>query len=227
MKRAALALLVLALLAPSHAAAQRQVASLEMTNPRPDSPTGVELRVDYVNPDDPAAKPPAVRTVVLALARGARFDTAAPALCGASDLELMALGAAACPEESIVGSGEITLDTGVPGARMIASEITFLNNTEELIFLASAPPLPAQLVIRAQVSGRQSVTRAPFLPGAPPDGAAIDTVRVGLERMVTERGAYVTTPPRCPRSRRWRNRITFTYDGGVTESVVSRQRCRR
>ncbi len=219
--------LALAAVAPATAFAQRQDASLLLTNTKPATPTGLELRIDYVNPSDPAAKPPAVRRVVETLARGARFDTAAPELCTATDLELMILGAAACPPGSVVGTGEIVLDTGIPGARALSSAVTFLNNTGELIFLASLPPAPVRLVIRASQEERTAISDAPFLPGTLPDGAAIDTVEVDLDRIATERGSYITTPRRCPRTRRWTNRTTFTYADGATETVATRQRCRR
>ena len=221
------AVIVIVALAPGTASGQRQEASLELTSAKPGKSTGLELRIDYVNPSDPAAKPPAVRRVVETIARGARFDTGAPDLCTASDLELMMLGPDACPSGSIVGSGEITLDTGLPGARRLTSNVTFLNNTGQLIFLASLPPAPVRLVIRASQGKRAAISEAPFLPGTLPDGAAIDTVSVELDRIVTERGSYITTPRRCPRARRWVNRTSFTYADGVTETVATRQRCRR
>jgi hypothetical protein len=168
-----------------------------------------------------------VRTVVETLARGARFHTGAPELCTASDLELMALGAAACPAGSVVGHGELALDTGIPGARALAAEITFLNNTDQLIFLAGIPGVPARLVIRASQRGREAISQAPFLPGTLPDGAAIDTVSVDLDRITTPRGNYITTPRRCPRSRRWRHSTSFTYADGATETVTTSQRCKR
>ena len=222
----ALAAVVLAL-APAAASAQRQDASLVLTSSKPGKPTGEKLRIDYVNPADAAAKPPAVRRVVETLAAGARFDTSAPELCTASDLELMMLGPSACPAGSVVGTGEIVVDTGVLGARTLPSQVTFLNNTGQLIFVASVGPTPARLVLRAARDGRESASNAPFLPGALPDGAAIDTVRVDLDRIVTERGSYLTTPPRCPRKRHWLHRTSFTYADGATETVTTRQRCRR
>jgi hypothetical protein len=79
-----------ALLAASPAPAashSRQAASLTFTNETPRKPTGLTFLVDYVNPDDPSAKPPAVREVVTTLARGAAYDISAPDLCRASNAE--------------------------------------------------------------------------------------------------------------------------------------------
>src|SRR5688572_27185218 len=217
------------LLIPTAASAQdgsRQDASLLFTERRPGVATGVKLLIDYVNPADPAAKPPAVRRVVVELAHGARYDTSVPALCPATDAELMAQGAAACPAGSIVGEGEITLDTGIPGpGRFIASDTTFFNNTNELIFLNTERQSGGHIVVRGQVGERTIVSEAPFLPGSPPDGTAIDTVHITDHAISNESGNYITTPPRCPRSRQWINRVTFTYDDGVTQSVTTASPC--
>jgi hypothetical protein len=206
----------------------RQTATLELTKKRPNVSSGLELRIDYINPADPSAKPPAVRQVVERLARGARIDTSAPGLCTATDLELMALGAGACPANSVVGSGVIVIDTGLPEpGRFLTSDVTFLNNAGELIFLTSTRPVGARLVVRAQQGEREAVSEAPFLPGTPPDGAAIDTVSASFPRLVTERGSYITTPPRCPPRRSWRNKVRFEYYDGVTQTVTTKQRCKR
>ena len=92
-----------------------QTSEYTLTKKRPARPTGEHFQFDYVNPDDPDAKPPAVKKVVTILPRGARYDASVPGSCTASDEELMAQGAAACPADSAIGGGVITVDTGVPG----------------------------------------------------------------------------------------------------------------
>ena len=73
------------------------------------------LRLRLPQPVDPEAKPPAVRRVVTVLPRGARYDTSVPGACTATDAELIAQGGAACPPESAIGGGVVTVDTGVAG----------------------------------------------------------------------------------------------------------------
>jgi hypothetical protein len=221
---------------PAAAAAQdtgsRQAAKVKFTTKKPGAPSGLVFKVDYVNPSDPAAKPPAVRRVVERLARGARFDTSAPEPCAATDPELMLLGTAACPAGSAVGTGHLTLDTGVPGpGRLVEVGIDFFNNAGELIFLNQPGPLDSpRVVVRSVVNERQVISEAPFLPGTPPDGAAIDTVSARFQAVTRniggERHSYVTTPPRCPERGYWVNRATFTYFDGVSQTVRSRSRCR-
>lgn len=208
--------------------ASRQSAKLIFGKKMPGVGTGLFLDIDYVNPDDPDAKPPAVRRVVETLAPGARVDTSVPDVCSASDPELMALGEAACPPGSKVGEGIVTVDSGLPSpARFFTVDVDFFNNTDQLIYLNTIRGTGARVVVRAQVSSNQIVTDLMMLPGTPPDGAAIDTVHVRFPRLVRDGRAYVTTPPTCPPRRRWANKVTFTYADGVEQTVNSRSPCRR
>jgi Ca2+-binding RTX toxin-like protein len=223
-----------AFLVPATASAQdgsRQQAALVLTSPQPAHSTGLVLSIDYVNPSDPAAKPPAVRKVVTEVAPGARYDTGAPGLCPASDPELIALGTSACPADSVVGDGVITIDTGVPGPnRFVASDTTFLNDTDELIFLNTERQTGGRLVVRGTVGERTITTESPPLPGTPPDGGAIDTVFITDHPVSSEvDGAtrhYITTPSECPADLRyWVNRVHFTYFDGLTQVVETRSPC--
>jgi hypothetical protein len=207
-------------------AGPRERATLKFNRERPAKSTGAKLAIDYRNPDDPNAKPPAVRKVVIKAARGTRIDTSVPGLCTASDAELIALGAAACPDKSRVGGGVVTVDTGFPGpGRIITSDVTLLNNTGQLILLTEDRGTNARLVTRSTIAGRRLKTEAPPLPGTPPDGGAIDTVDLHLKRVTRPGHAYLRTPRRCPARGAWINRLRFTYADGVTEHVRNRSRC--
>lgn len=210
-------------------AQSRQTARLEFTTEQPATPAGVELMVNYMNPDHPGAKPPAVRRVVTILAPGARYETSVPDRCAASDAELTARGSEACPPASVVGVGEFTIDTGTPGPqRFIKAGVDFLNNTDELIFLNAERKSGARTVLRAPIEGRRIISDVPPLPGAPPDGAALTSSRF-VDFRIPEAGGgpgYITTPPRCPASGNWTNSVNFTYADGVTQTVESLSPCR-
>ena len=208
-----------------------QDASLRLLEPTPGGPSGYQVRIDYTNPDDPEGKPPSVRKVVEIFPRGTRIDTGAPALCTASDAELMAQGPSACPAESIIGDGVIKLDTGVPGpGRYLVEGVTFLNNTGQLIFLTDDQATGARTVARAQVRGDRVISEAPFLPGAGSDGAAIDAVRGNFPTLVQTRDgksrAYMTTPQGCAERGYWVTKIRFTYRDGTTQTESTRNPCR-
>ena len=203
---------------------------------RPDRPAGEHFKFDYVNPDDPEAKPPVVKKVVTILPKGARYDASVPGSCTASDEQFMLQGAAACPEDSRIGGGVITVDTGMPGpARIVTADTEFFNNAEdpegEFIYLNTVQGTGARTVVRADVTKRRTITTAPMLPGTPPDGGAIDTVDVVVTRVVRridgERRAYITTPATCPRSKTWVAKVQFVYDGDVSQTVATPNRCRR
>ena len=234
---AVLALVAALALAPGAAAqdgTSRQDASIKLKNDRPGQSTGVRLRIDYVNPADPDAKPPAVQRTVTRPARtrsAARIDTDAPRKCRATDGELIAQGAGACPAGSRVGGGRLVLDTGGAGpARLVRNDVVLLNNTNELIFLTRTTDDPKGLrtVVRAEVRGRKVIARVPPIPGGPPDGfTAIDRVKLNMKRITTRRGVYIRTPRVCPAKGSWTSRIRFTYRDGVSQVVRDRTRCRR
>lgn len=208
----------------------RQAGELVLTSAEPGSSSGWRFAVDYVNPTDPAAKPHAVRTVVTQLAPGSTFDTSVPERCTASDAQLMAQGASACPAGSRVGEGYLRLDTGLPDpGRFIESDILFFNAEGQVVFLNTERESGARLVTRSAVKGGRTVSMAPPLPGAPPDGAAIDVVRVELNEVSREVDgelhSYVSTPPGCPASGEWAHSIEFTYADGVTQTVDSASSC--
>lgn len=212
--------------------APRQTGSLRFTETRPGRPTEVILKTDYVNPDDLEAKPRPVRVTEVIFAAGTRVDTSVPGACTASDSELRALGEAACPPRSRVGGGEITVDTGFPGdARHLMTDVALLNNTDELIFLATERKSGSRVVARSPVRGRRVTNTVPMLPGTPPDGGALDTQRLVRDPVAVGRGkgrrGYVTTPPRCPKRGYWINRASFSYDDGVVQAGQTRSPCRK
>jgi hypothetical protein len=214
----------------------RQTASFTLDQQRPARSTGEHFQFDYVNPDDAEAKPPAVTRVVTMLPPGGRFDPSVPGSCTASDEQLMLQGAAACPADSAIGGGVVTVDSGFPGpARIVTADVEFFNNAEdpagEFIYLNTVRGTSARTVIRADAGRDRTVTTPPFLPGTPPDGGAIDTVDLrvsNISRVVDgKRRNYITTPPRCPRSGQWVTKVSFTYGDDVTQTVPTANSCTR
>jgi hypothetical protein len=213
-----------------------QTSEYTLSQQRTDRPTGEHFKFDYANPDDPDAKPPAVKKVVTILPKGARYDASVPGSCTAGDEELMVQGAAACPEDSRVGGGVITVDTGLPGpARIVTADTEFFNNAEdpegEFIYLNTIRGTDVRTVVRADVTERRTITVAPMLPGTPPDGGAIDTVDVEVLKIARtidgERRAYITTPPRCSKTQTWFARVRFSYDGDYSQTVATPNTCER
>ena len=233
MKFAMGGIIVVALATASMALAggSRQESKYDLTEQRTGKPAGERFRFDYRNPGDPDGKPPAVEKVVTALPRGGRYDPSVPGSCTASDAELIAMGAAACPGDSALGGGVVTVDTGVPGPeRFVTADVEFFNNEEdpegEFIYLNTLRGGDARTVIRADVTRRRTITVVTPLPGTPPDGGSIDTVDVKVAKVVRGGSAYITTPRDCPARGFWRPRVRFEYQDDVKQTVVDREPCR-
>ena len=226
-----LSVLALAATASAQSDAPRQTYSERFTTDEPGAPTGRGYAIEWINPNDRDGKPPSFSHLHVELADGARFDTSAIPQCRASDAELMAAGESACPRDSVVANDETLLDTGFPGAgRYVTSDLVFFNNRNELVLLATIRENGARAVLRGKVGVNTIDLDVPPLPGTPPDGAAAkrqrgtfyprSTLRDGRQR------GYLTTPPVCPSSGYWVNKVTYTYRDGVTQTAQSRSPCR-
>lgn len=227
-----IATLVLCAIAAPASARQgpRQTFELGFTTDRPAASTGFSEAIDYVNPDDPTAKPFAVQMIVVRLAPGTQLDTSVPERCDAADPALISQGAGACPPGSMVGDGEVDLDTGLPGpGRIVRNDVTLFNNTDQVIFLFEREG-GGRVVSRAQATDASFTTTVPPIPGGPPDGfTAIDRVMLEVDAVsigpAGQRRSYMTTPRSCPEGGSWTNTATFSYGDGVTETAQSASPC--
>jgi hypothetical protein len=190
--------------------------------------------MDYRNPDDPAAKPPAVAENIVVFPAGSRIDTTAPVQCKASDAKLMLSGPDACPPGSRVARGRLDVATGSLSdpifPRTIHNDVTNLSNAGESIIYAESTNMPGaqtRTVTRAKVTGNTITTSVPPLPGLPPPDpyTAVKRFRLRVPPLARAGRFYVTTPPTCTSSRRWIFTLTFVYRDGVREVVKSPSAC--
>jgi len=207
-----------------------QTSSYTLSQERPGKTSSERFVFDYVDPADPAGKPPAVQRVTTILPKGARYDTSAPESCDAGDAELIAAGSSACPDGSRIGGGVVTVDTGAPEpGRIVTADVEFLNAPGEFIYVNTVRGSGARTIIRAEVTDRLTITETGMLPGTPPEGGSIDTVDVtveGVSRIVDgERRRYITTPPRCPKDRSWTARVRFEYGDGTAQTMATENKC--
>ena len=212
--------------------APRQTYSDQFTTDDPGASTGRAYAIDWINPNDPNGKPPAFSHLRVELAEGTRFDTSAIPYCHASDAELMASGPSACPRDSVVGVDATLVDSGFAGpGRYFTSDFVFLNNRNELILLITVRETGTRLVLRGRIGVNTIDIDNPFIPGTPPDGTAAKRQRgtffPGSSIRNGRRVNYLTTPPTCPSSGYWVNRVTYTYRDGVAQTAESRSPCRR
>src|SRR3954470_1093213 len=91
---------ILALPDGARADGLRQSGSVRFSSETPATLTALSESAHYVNPSDPAAKPPPVTRIVVRYPDGFRIDTSAPERCTASDSQIETQGSAACPPGS-------------------------------------------------------------------------------------------------------------------------------
>ena len=153
-------------------AGMRQTSSYTLTEKRPDRSTAERFRFDYVNPDDPDGKPRAVRRVVTLLPHTARYDPTAPGSCTASDEELTARGAEACPADSVIGGGVVTIDTGLPGsARIVTADVSSGVHHCLRAVRRKAPRVAPSTPLAARLAAQISQLVCPATGSTPPTGA--------------------------------------------------------
>jgi hypothetical protein len=219
------------------AGTDRQMASYRFTTTQPGAPTGFSLSVDFHDPANPGGKPYSVARMIVRGPAGTVIDTSLPDQCKATDAQLLAQGATACPAGSRIGGGTIVSDTGSTGAfppRFVTNRVDNFNNANELIGVADATDSPVvpgvtRTVTRSPINGTTTISDFPAFPGNPPPDSfsAISTIRLAGSAYVRGARAYARTPPTCPSSGSWIVELTFTYRDGVAQTVHSPTPCSR
>jgi hypothetical protein len=222
------------------ASGPRQTIDQQFTSKLAGSPTGLAFSASYHAAGDPNGNPPYLRRMTFYPPPGMRYDTSVPDRCTATDVELEARGAAACPEGSRIGTGEAEGIFYQPiGHAFIVDHyqhtLDVLNNANEQILLVN--------------SEGSTVQRGKFLPDgsidfrtttcfpAPPTGQCADDYILQLKSSTSmpaytrtiggQLRAYATTPPKCPKQRHWASTVKFWWSDGSEDSVVSKQPCKR
>ena len=202
-----------------------------LSSREPATPTALTLGVTYRHPQDPGAKPPPLEELVLELPAGLRLDTGAAAACEASNEELRALGRAACPAESRVGSGTLTAMTGIAGVDPVETDVTVFNGGDELIELVSFKGSDTTAGYdRLTIEGNRLTAHPPATPGGPPDGrTTVSRVEIAIENLVTgsgaERRSLVTTPPECPTRGTWASSASFRFASYEATTLLGETPC--
>lgn len=229
--RAVIAICTLAVGLPASAAAQsadRQQANARFTTTRPNSPTGDTFTLTVRDPANPAGKPPRVTRIVTIAPPGSPTDPTALPHCTASDAELMALGDAACPANSLDATGVAEFATGLAGpAGTFTLDLHSFYNGHGLSAVATPRGTVVHFASHTEFTGpggEMAVTDFAPLPGGPPDG---QSVLRHTELVAPVHGNFFKTPPTCPASGHWTFRIVVTYADGVTQETPSDSPCVR
>jgi hypothetical protein len=162
--------------------------------------------------------PSAVSRIVIHAPSGSLLDTSALPRCRASDEDLRAQGAAACPPRTRVGGGTVAVDGGPPAGYTLN---VFNGDGVQLVVAESSSP-------RVIAVGRTTIDGETYSVGLPtfPGQSAITNLRLSTDRIVRRGVAYARTPRACPQSGHWTFGLGFAYRDGATETLESQSPCR-
>ena len=206
--------IVIALLSVTPAqAGERADMEVRFAERAPSAPTALTLHLRYKAAGDPEAKPSPIRLVALRLPEGTGLPLATYPSCDATDDQLETMGTAACPPESRIGEGSLSVITGF-GAPVdpLVTDVSLFSMRTGILELVSERATGATLAVeRLTLEDGWLVGRPAVPPGGPPDGASgvrdIDwTVPAG----------YFVTPPRCGPRGEWVTRGRFRFEDGVS-----------
>jgi hypothetical protein len=210
-------------------ASERLVADLKLTSHRPNQPTGGTLHLVWPNGEDGKPKPESVG--IFHLPAGTRVNESAIPVCTATDAELRVAGGNACPEGSALGPGRVTFVSGI-GSPL--DPVTLDNDWYHApgqivgLFHPRGSNTPVIAVNRVDIQGSTFVARPALPPGFPPGKkTAPKQSDQEIYGLTTTRGAFLTTPPRCPRNGKWVARAKVIYDDGSIDRATSVTRCKR
>src|SRR3954453_21025455 len=146
--------------------------SLGLTPTAPASPTGLEVHVLFHRAGDPKAKPAPLRSAVIHGPQGLVFDTGTLRECAASDEELRARGADACPGDTRLTVGSFSAVTGLgPPFDPLAGDNHVFNGRRQLIEVITVPGGTASPAFdRLTIDGPTLTAHPPHAAGSPPDG---------------------------------------------------------
>jgi hypothetical protein len=217
----------------------RETVDQTYTTKKPNTATGAGFTGVYHAANDPKGNPPYMRKMVFYPPQGTRYDTSVQDRCTATDIELEARGAAACPAGSKIGAGHTKGIIYEPVGNAFAfttfdNPVDILNNAGEQIMVISSGGL-GYTVVRGRMQPDGSVEfAAPTCFPVPPAGvpcARDHVLQLGSSTSmpVHTKGqrAYWTTPPTCPKRGYWRTRVRFWWADGSTDTVPTDQPCKR
>ena len=202
------------------------------TSTQPGSPTGVVLYVLYKDPNNPNAKPSAVDRILFTAPEGTVFDGAAVPACKATDSELQQRSKAACPTDTVVGEGYITVMAGVPGEspKGFPLDATVYNTGDGLIQLFTDQGTGAYTAHERLPFRSKNSFEGPNIadtPGFGSDGrSAAREVSIVFPLTRGPSGkSFITTPPDCPPSRLWTARFDWRNADGNSYTANSTMPC--
>jgi hypothetical protein len=193
-------------------------SKLRLSASAPNAPTGAVLNL--VRPTLRSGKPKTEAVGVFKLPPGTKVNLNAVPPCTKDDTTLQIEGPLACPQ-SFLGTGYVTLYSGF-GAPVDPKQLV------QLITLHGTR-MPVLRVLRVNIKGATFTAELSNLPPGWPPGTTMAPKETDLKinSYVGSRGAFLTTPPKCPASRKWITTVTLHYSDHTTDRLSDSTPCKR
>jgi hypothetical protein len=175
---------------------------------------------------------------------GAVINQAAAPQCGATDQDFSQKGDKACPAKSNVGTGAAKVRVPFNGQPDINAGVKLFNGKKKQLIAYVTPTIGQPVVLRTVISGKAGKTQkltitVPLtcLIGTPPNCKDARIVELSLfikktianvkKKGKTIKIPLLTTPKKCPASKKWTFTFTFHHrDGSGQETRTSDSPCK-
>jgi hypothetical protein len=156
--------------------------------------------------------PAALNKFSITLPKGSKFNSAGAPQCKATDKDLDEKFSAACPANTIVGSGKAT---AVPagGGNSITTTVKIANGKSgrfEFFFAVGGKDVTG---FRATTKG--STLTSQTLTGSLPGGVIVTSLKGSIKKKSTDGKNLITTPKTCPKSKKWKFSGNFKFADGT------------
>ena len=195
------------------------------------APTGISFKTGFGDPDAPTGLPSGVKSFTIKMHKGAKIDPAGAVQCTNVSAEaLMAKGPAACPAASRVGKGTATATPPTGGEGVTVDAIIFNEryqgkNAFLFMFVANGAYVTS---FNALIKG--NTLSASGLDGAIPGGLIVTQFNGTIDKHSKGKGKkrhdLITTPPVCPKGKKWTNTANFGFTNGDKDSTTSTSPCK-
>ena len=204
-------------------------AELRMTSSVPNTPTGAILNL--IRPNLPSGKPKTEAVGVFQLPQGSKVNLRAVPPCTKDDTTWQVEGPLACPN-SFLGTGFVSLYSGFgPPVDPIDLDEQWYYAPSQIVALITAhgTKMPVLRVLHVNIKDATFTAELSNLPPGYPPGTTMapKETDVRINRYVGPHGAFITTPPTCPPSRKWITTVALHYTDGTTDTVSDATPCHR
>jgi len=208
-------------------AASKVSGPVKLTTKQELASTGLKFDIKISNGTD--GKPELVKRFAIALPKGTRFDGRGAARCDVTDAQVMEDIGKNCPANTKVGSGKVTATSD--GSNTLTVDAVFYNLKPR-----SGPSSKAAIAIAfvadgTQLTGLDATGRgnkliSQVLTGELPGGFRVNRFRGSISKRSKGQRNLITSPAKCPKSRRWMLTTTFNFPSGPSKSP-SKSPCNR